>query len=166
MPQSTVKSLSIHDRFQLFALSALALLIGCLSALLLSVVLMMLPWGFTAVLKALPFAFTLIAHSSAGQDLFVLLWAAISGALFVYGIGRHAWILRARIVALLAGAISPWLVLGLGHIEGHLWPSFRETRGPLERPLMTLPLLMCALLVPWLAGRAARADAQANMAPQ
>lgn len=166
MSFSTVTSLSIRDRFQLFGLSALALLISVLGELLLAVVLMTHPAGFTAALKALPHVFTLVAHGSAGQDLFVLLWAAISGILFVFGIGRHAWMMRARIVALIAGAISPWLVLGLGQIEGHFWPSFRETRGPLDRPLMTLPLLICALLTPWLAGRAARAGAQANMAPQ
>ena len=166
MSFSTLPRLSNPDRFQLFALSALALLISVLGELLLAVVLMTLPWGFTAVLKALPSGFTLVAHGSAGQYLFVLIWAAVSGILYVAGIGRNAWMTRARSVAVIAGAISPWVVLGRAQIEGHLWPSFRDTRGPLDRPLMTLPLLICALLVPWLAGYAARAGAQANMASQ
>ena len=163
---SSVPFPSICDLIQLFALSALALLISVLGALVLAVVLMMLPLGFAAVRKALPFAFALVARTSAGQDLVVFLWAAISGALFVFGVGRHALKIRARRVALIAGAISPWVVLGLARLEGHLWPSFRETSGPLDRPLMTLPLLVCALLTPWLAGRAARAGAQASAAPQ
>lgn len=37
----------------------------------------------------------------------VLLWAAISGALFVLGVGPHAWIVGARLAALIAEAISP-----------------------------------------------------------
>ncbi|MDA8350597.1 MAG: hypothetical protein M0038_17675 [Pseudomonadota bacterium] len=83
---------------------------------------MTLPRSFTAVLNALPSVFSLVAHGSAGQYLFVLIWAAISGLLYVVGIGCSAWMARARIVALIAGAISPWVVLGLGKIEGHLWP--------------------------------------------
>lgn len=163
---SSVPFLSVLDLIQLFTLSALALLISVLGELVLAVVLTMLSLGFAAVLKALPFAFALVAKTSAGQDLVVFLWTAISGALFVFGVGRHAWKIRARRVALIAGAISPWVVLGLAQLEGHLWPSFRETSGPLDRPLMTLPLLVVALLTPWLAGRAARAGAQASTAPQ
>ena len=117
---SSVPLLSIRDLIQLFALSALALLISVLGEVVLAVVLMMLPLGFAAVLKVLPFAFALVAKTSAGQDLVVFLWAAISGALFVFGVGRHAWKIRARRVALIAGAISPWVVLGVAQLEGHL----------------------------------------------
>lgn len=163
---SSVPFLSVRDLIQLFTLSALALLISVLGELVLAVVLMTLPWGFAAVLKALPFVFALVAKTSTGQDMVVLLWAAISGALFVFGVGRHAWMMRARLEALIAGAISPWVLLSLAQFEGHLWPSFRETSGPLDRPLLTLPALVCALLTPWLAGRAARAGAQANTALQ
>lgn len=84
----------------------------------------------------------------------------------IVGVGRHAWIRRARILAFIAGAISPWLTLSIGRIESHFWPSFRETSGPLDAPLMSLPRLGCALLAPWLAGRAARAHAPVKMAPQ
>lgn len=163
---SSVSFLSVRDLIQLFTLSAVALLISVLGELVLAVVLMMLPLGFAAVLKALPFAFVLVAKTSAGQDLVVLLWAAAAGAFFVFGVGRHAWKIRARRVALIAGAISPWVVLGLARLEGHLWPSLRETSGPLDSPLMTLTLLVFALLTPWLAGRAARAGAQTSTAPQ
>ena len=76
---SSVPFLSIRDLIQLFALSALALLISVLGELVLAVVLMMLP-----------FAFALVAKTSARQDPVVFLWAAISGALFVFGVGRHA----------------------------------------------------------------------------
>jgi len=69
-----------RDLIQLFALSAVALLISVLGELVLAVVLMMLPLGFAAVLKALPFAFVLVAKTSAGQDLVVFLWAATAGA--------------------------------------------------------------------------------------
>jgi hypothetical protein len=162
----SVPFLSVRDRSQLWALSALALLISVLVELVLAVSLMVLPWGFSAFLEALLHFFTLAAETSAGQDLVVLLWAAISGVLFVVRVGRHASMKRARIVALIAGAISPWAMRGLGRIEGHLWPALRETRGPLDRPLMTLLLLVCALVTPWLASRAARVDAQANTAPQ
>lgn len=166
MSLSSVPLLSVRDRVQLFALSALALLISFLGALTLAVALVALPWGFATVLKTLPHVFTLVADTSGGQELFVLLWAAISGALFFLGVGPHAWIARARLAALIAGAISPWVLLGFAQFEVHLWPSLRETSGPLDRPLMTLPLLVCALLTPWLAGRAARPSAQTRTAPQ
>lgn len=164
---SSVPCLSARDRAQLLALPTLALLISFLGLLALAGALMALPWGFDAILKTLPHLFTLLAQtSSRGQDLFVLYWAAISGVLFVCGVGRHAWMNRARLAALIAGAISPRVVLGFAQLEGHFWPSFRETSGALDRPLTTLPLLMCALLMPWLIGRAARADTQARTAAQ
>jgi hypothetical protein len=163
---SFVPFLSVRDRIQLFALSATALLISFLGLLALAEIVVVLPLGFDAALKALPHLFTLAVETSGGQDLFVFFWAAISGVLFVIGVGRHAWMIRARLVAVVAGAISPWVVLGFAQFEGHLWPSFRETRGPLDRPLMTLPLSVFALLTPWLAGRAARPSGQADTAPQ
>lgn len=144
--------LSVRDRVQLFALFAFALLVSFFGQLALTAVLTALPLGM--------FVVTLI-RTSAGQDLLVLLWAALSGAVFIFGAGRLAWMRRARLVALIAGAISPWVLLGLAQLEGHFWPSFRETSGPLDRPLMTLPLLVCALLTPWVAGCAARAGAHA-----
>ena len=117
---SSVPFLSVRDLIQLFTLSALALLISVLGELVLAVVLMMLRLGLAAVLKALPFAFALVAKTSAGQALVLFLWAAISGAFFVFGVGRHALKIRARRVALIAGAISPWVVLGVAQLEGHL----------------------------------------------
>lgn len=166
MSLSSLPSLSVRDRVRLFALSALALPISLLGVLALAGILLALPGGFDAILKALPHVLTLLAETSGGQDLLVLFSAAISGILFVLGVGRHARVIRARLAALIAGAISPWVVLGVAQFEGHLWPSFRETSGPLDAPLMTMPLLVCALLAPWLVGRAARAGAQANTAPQ
>lgn len=142
--------LSVRDRVQLFALFAFALLVSFFGQLLLAAALTALPLGMFVIA---------LMRTSAGQDLVVLLWAALSGALFLYGAGRLAWMRWARLVALIAGISSPWVVLGLAQFEGHFWPSFRETSGPLDRPLMTLPLLVCALFTPWLAGRAARAGA-------
>ena len=145
--------LSVRDRIELFAVSALALLVSFLGQLVLA-----------GALTAVPLRILMIAllNTSVAQDFVVLLWAALSGVLFLLGAGRLAWVRRARLIALIAGAISPWVLLGLAHIEGYFWPAFRETSGPLDRPLMTLPLLFCALLTPWLAGRAARAGAQAK----
>lgn len=142
--------LSGRDLVQLFAVSAFALLVSFLGQLMLA-----------AVLTALPLRMFVIVliRTSAWQDLVVLLWAALSGALFLLGVGRLAWISRARFIALVAGAISPWVLLGLAQLEGHFWPAFRETTGPLDRPLMTLPLLVCVLFTPWLAGRVARVGA-------
>lgn len=73
MSLSSVPFLSVRDLIQLFTLSALALLISVLGELVLAVVLTMLPLGFAAGLKALPFAFALVAKTSAGQDLVVFL---------------------------------------------------------------------------------------------
>lgn len=155
--RSSEPFLSVRDRVQLFALSALALLVSFLSQLVIAAFLTALPFGMVVVASV---------RTSAVQALVVLLWAAISGALFLLGAGRLAWMSRARLVAILAGAIGPWLLLGVAQLESHFWPSFRETSGPLDRPLMTLPLLVFALLTPSLAGRVARADAQANGSPQ
>jgi hypothetical protein len=149
----SVPFLSVWDLAQLFALVALALLASLLGRLVLGAVLTELPLG--------AFLITLV-RTSAVQNLVVLFWAGTSGILFLFGAGRLARMRRARLLALVAGMISPWVLLGVGQLEGHLWPSFRETSGPLDRPLMTLPLLLCALLTPWLAGRAARAGAQVN----
>lgn len=144
---SSMPFLSIRDRVRLFALSALALLISFLSQLVLAAILMALPLGKFVML---------LITTSVVQDLVVLLWAALAGTFFLFGTGRRAHMGRARIAALIAGVVTPWALLGLGQLEGHLWPSLRHTNGPLDRPLMTLPLLVCALLTPWLVGRLAR----------
>jgi hypothetical protein len=139
--------LSVRNQFQLFVLSALALVVSFGGQVVLG-----------AVLTALPLSVVASAiRTSARQDLAVLLWAALSAVVFLAAAGRHAWMRRSRLAALMGGAISPWALLGLAQLEGHFWPSFRQTNGPLDRPLMTQPLLICALLIPWLSGRAARA---------
>ena len=139
---------SVYDRAQLFLLSALALLVSVLGQLALAAILTAMPPGV--------FLVTLV-RTSGLQDLVVLLWAAVSGVMFLLGVGRLVSMSRARLAALIGGAIGPWVILGLAQVEGHFWPSLRDTSGPLDRPLMTLPMLVCALLAPWLAGRAARA---------
>ena len=145
-------------------------LVGLLMSVLTDVALALISsaWldGFVATRRAMRFVVFYGAAVSVGQQLFILMWAALSGALFALGIGRRAWRRRARVMAFIAGTLIPWVVLGLARIEGHLWPSFRETRGPLGRPLMTLPLLVFALLMPWLAGRAARAHAPTRIVVQ
>jgi hypothetical protein len=155
---------SVREQLQLFGISALAVLVGILSEMALAVMLMSSPRGFIAMLRALPQVFALVALSTVRQELFVLLWAALGGALFVLGTGRRASMMRARMMAFVAGFLGPWGVLGVAQIEGYLWPVFRDTRGPLDRPLMTLPLLICALFTPWIVGRVARQRARANTA--
>lgn len=146
--RGSVPFLSVRDRAQLFALSALALLVSLLGELALAAVLTALPLGMFVVV---------LVRTLTVQELVVLLWATVSGALFLVGVGSLAWMRPARLMALMGGAIGPWVILSLARVEGHFWPSLRDTSGPLDRPLMTLPILVCALLTPWLAGRAARA---------
>ena len=126
-------------------------LVGLLMSVLTDVVLALISsaWldGFVATRRAMRFVVFYGAAVSVGQQLFILKWAALSGALFALG---GAWRRRAGVRALIAGTLSLSVVLGLARIEGHLWPSFRETRGPLDRPLLMLPLWVCALLKPWL----------------
>ena len=43
------------------------------------------PEGFVSTLKALWFVFFYVAAVSVGQQLFILMWAALSGALFALG---------------------------------------------------------------------------------
>lgn len=160
MSLSSPRLLSVRDRVQLGALSALALLISVFLEMLRALALMVMPWGFVAVFDASVHFFIWLVETSAGQGVAVLLWAVISGVLFVFGVGRHAEMMRARIAALVSGVITPWMMLGIGCIERHLWTSFKETNGPMTHPLMTIPLLVCALLMPWLSGRAVRVDAQ------
>lgn len=150
---SSVPFLSIRDQVQLSALSALALLVSFISQAVLAAMLTAMPLGKFMIL---------LIRTSVGQDLAVLLWAVLTGIFFVFGTGRVAYMRWARLAALIAGAISPWILLGIGQLEGRLWPSFRETTGPLDRPLMTLPLLLGALLTPWLVGRVARRRSSAE----
>jgi hypothetical protein len=103
---SFVPFLSVRDRIQLFALSATALLISFLGLLALAEIVVVLPLGFDAALKALPHLFTLAVETSGGQDLFVFFWAAISGVLFVIGVGRHAWMIRARLRAVRGSSLA------------------------------------------------------------
>ena len=166
MSSSSAPFLSRVDCAQLVVLCLVGLLMSVLIGVALALIPFASPEGFVSTLKALRFVFFYVAAVSVGQKLFILMWAALSGALFALGIGRRAWRRRARVMAFIAGTLIPWVVLGLARIEGHLWPSFRETRGPLGRPLMTLPLLVCALLMPWLAGRAARAHAPTRIVVQ
>lgn len=149
--------LSARDQAQLLALSVFAFLVSLLGELMLAAMFAELPVGMFLVV---------LVRTSALQNLVVLFWAAIGGALFLLGAGRLASMQRARVLALVGGAIGPWVVLGVGQLEGHLWPSLRDTSGPLDRPLLTLPMLLCALLTPWLAGRAARAGAQSKRSPR
>lgn len=110
--RGSVPLLSVRDHAELFTLSALALLVGLLGQLALA-----------AVLTALPLVMLIVVlvRTSAVQDLVVLLWAAISGVIFLLGVGRVARMSRARLAALIGGAIGPWAILGLGQVAGHFW---------------------------------------------
>lgn len=93
------------------------------------------------------------------QLLIVASWAALTGGLFALGFGSGPALPRTHYFAALSGAAVPVGMVVLGGILGRLWPQFRETTGPLDRPLLTLPLIVYGVMVPWLLGRLARLTA-------
>lgn len=139
------------SRRLLFALTTLALFLSCLSALIVAL-----------LLERLPHAIEQVWSLSWDQWLFVALWALVSGSLVLAGLGRRPARRSAALLAVASGFVTPWVTIAVGNIEGRWIPAFQDTNGPLDRPLLTLPLVIAAALVPWLAGRASRATVRAD----
>jgi len=97
------------------------------------------------------FARYLAALMTWPQWLGLIAWAAISGILAAPGVRRHAFRLPLALTAFMAGALIPVGLVFLAHALNHVWPG---TTGPLDQPLLTLMLLVYALVIPWVLGRA------------
>jgi hypothetical protein len=131
---------------------------------LLVMILLGLAWAGTAGhirnFSAVAFGRLLLA-TTLPQLVFFASWAALTGALFALGFGSGAVLRRTRCFAVLSGVIVPVGMVLLGGVIGRLWPEFRETTGPFDQPLLTLPLIIYGVTAPWLLGRLARPSAAA-----
>ena len=98
----------------------------------------------------------MMAEAPINQWLGILLWIAFCAVLFVAGFGHRP---RRRFgLAMLGGALLPVGFWVLAAVEGRLWPALRESTGPLDHPLLSLPLLVYCAGVSWLLGRLGRAS--------
>ena len=134
-------------RTALAALVALALLLTIFIGIIASV-----GHGGSWVRAAVLLAKTL----TLAQWLFLASWAALTGLLFAFGAGPRPARPLMRLLALISGTLVPVGLFLLGGLMGHLWPELRDTDGPFDRPLLSLPLLVYGLAAPWLLGRLAR----------
>jgi hypothetical protein len=108
-------------------------------------------WNFS-----LAFFGKLLLTTTLPQLLFLASWAALTGALFSLGVGSGASRPRTRRFAAISGAIVPVGMVLLGGLLSRMSSEFRETTGPFDRPMLTLPLIVYGALAPWLLGRLAR----------
>ena len=146
-----MSSLQIGIRIRLATVFASAMLVTLLIALALGSL-----WQTpSADWRSLGRLLAIMAHAPVNQWLGVWLWIAFCAVLFVVGFGGHP---RRRFgLAILSGALLPigfWL---LAMIEGRVWPALRDTTSPLDRPLLSLPLLLYCVAASWLLGRLGRA---------
>jgi hypothetical protein len=150
----TSSTVPVAFRVTLAALVALALLFTVVIGLLAGLVNGRLSWSFIASVPKL------LGLLSWEQSLFFALWAGLTGALFALGVGAASMYLRIRLFALSTGVLVPLGLVLLAHFLSRYWP---DTTGPLDKPPLTLCLVLYGLLAPWLLGRAASALSRAEV---
>ena len=146
-------------RFRLAAVFAGAMLVTLLVALVLGILWESPPADWHSLGRLL----AILAHAPINQWLGVLLWIAFCAVVFVVGFGSHP---RRRFgLAILSGALLPIGFGVLAAVEGRLWPALRDTTSPLDRPLLSLPLLVYCVAASWLLGRLGRAGHREVLTP-
>jgi hypothetical protein len=100
-------------------------------------------WSLLGSLRVWLVFLTLI---SVTQWLGLGAWAALTGALFILGLRSRP--VRSSSLAALCGVLIPIGLGFLAYAEGAIWPALRATQGPLDRPLLTLPLALYCLAAP------------------
>jgi len=146
----------------LASLVALAVLLTTLIGLIVAPA---IPGGHLKWLLSASVWIKLLVLISSMQWLGLLSWAALTGALFALGVGTGPTRAYPCWFAVAAGAFVPICLVLLGQAMGLLWPEIRDTTGPFDRPLLSLPLLLYGLGAPWLLGRWARIAPSSEVTP-
>jgi hypothetical protein len=80
----------------------------------------------------------------------LIAWAGLTGVLIALSARRHRLGLRLALATFIAGAFVPVCLVLLAGQLNKIWPG---STGPLDRPFLTLILVVSSLVIPWTLGR-------------
>jgi hypothetical protein len=91
------------------------------------------------------------AATTPWQWMTLLLWAALTGAMFAIALKRTLNSKGRLLCAALIGALIPLGLLSVGGALNRIWPG---TTGPADKPQLTAVLILYSVVVPWALGSA------------